>query len=148
MTVVEFHRIAARSASPEQAMAHVSRVLAQFPQMEIDAIHWRVGRPGEGRESKPPAAGAAPAKPAAGGDAAVLVEVSGRVNATQRTDYRGITAQVQRFAAALADEGYELARSPQLPFDVTSEGTLTGDIGGSDSGDAPRFTVFLARRLP
>ena len=147
VTVVEFHRIAARSASPEQAMAHVSRVLGQFPQMEIDAIHWRVGRPGEGREGKPPAQGAA-AKPAASGDAAVLVEVSGRVNATQRTDYRGITAQVQRFAAALADEGYELARSPQLPFDVTSEGTLTGDIGGSDSGDAPRFTVFLARRLP
>mgnify|MGYP003424227954 CR=1 FL=1 len=36
----------------------------------------------------------------------------------------------------------------QLPFDVTSEGTLTGDIGGSDAGEAPRFTIVLARRLP
>ena len=42
----------------------------------------------------------------------------------------------------------ELGRT-QLPFDITSEGTLTGDIGGStDSGEAPRFTVVLLRRLP
>ena len=147
VAVVEFRRIAERSALPEQALTHVSRVLAQFPQIELDGVNWRIGRPSELREGKPPAPAAAKA-PAVGGEAAVLVEVSGRVNATQRTDYRGITAQVQRFAAALADAGYELARSPQLPFDVTSEGTLTGDIVGSDSGDAPRFTVFLARRLP
>jgi hypothetical protein len=31
---------------------------------------------------------------------------------------------------------------------VTSEGTLTGDVGGSDSGEAPRFTITLSRRLP
>jgi hypothetical protein len=37
----------------------------------------------------------------------------------------------------------------QLPFDVTSEGTLTGDIGAnSDSSEAPRFTILLARKLP
>ena len=78
----------------------------------------------------------------------VVVEVSGRVQATQRNDYRGITAQVQRFANALVGEGYELVRT-QLPFDITSEGVLTGDIGGaSESGEAPRFTVVLGRRLP
>jgi len=32
---------------------------------------------------------------------------------------------------------------------VTPEGTLTGDIGsGAESGEAPRFTVVLLRRLP
>ena len=37
----------------------------------------------------------------------------------------------------------------QLPFDITSEGTLTGDIGGArESGEAPGFTVVLMRRLP
>jgi hypothetical protein len=77
----------------------------------------------------------------------VQFAISGRVNATQRNDYRGITAQVQSFATALASNGYELART-QLPFDVTSEGTLTGDVGGSDSGEAPRFTITLSRRLP
>jgi len=144
VAVLEFRRIAERSASPEGAFVHVSRVLEQFPQMEIDAVRWRVGRPAELRETQPAAAGV---KPEASADDAVLLEISGRVNATQRNDYRGITAQVQSFAGALAGSGYDLVRT-QLPFDVTSEGTLTGDIGGADSGEAPRFTIGVARRLP
>jgi hypothetical protein len=76
-----------------------------------------------------------------------VLEIHGRVNATQRNDYRGITAQVQSFAGALEGSGYVLVRT-QLPFDITSEGTLTGDIGGSDSGEAPRFTIVLAQRQP
>ena len=51
-------------------------------------------------------------------------------------------------AAALAGSGYQLLRT-QRPFDVTSEGTLSGDIGtGPDTGEAPRFTIVVARRLP
>jgi len=143
VAVVEFRRIAQRSAMPESAFMHVSRVLEKFPQFEIDSLVWSVGPPGEQRDA--PAAGA---KPDAGGDTAVRLEIAGRVNATQRNDYRGITAQVQQFAAALGMSGYELVRT-QLPFDITSEGTLTGDIGGTrDSGEAPRFTVVLLRRLP
>ena len=35
-----------------------------------------------------------------------------------------------------------------LPFDVTSEGTLSGDIGtATDTGEAPRFTIVLARSI-
>ena len=69
-------------------------------------------------------------------------------NATQRNDYRGITAQVQRFAGALGGTATSSC-APQLPFDITSEGTLTGDIGAAPkSSEAPRFTVVLARRLP
>jgi hypothetical protein len=75
------------------------------------------------------------------------LEISGRVNATERNDYRAITAQVRRFAAALGSSGYELART-DLPFDVAPEGTLTGDIGSTESGEAPRFTIVLLRRLP
>jgi hypothetical protein len=146
VAVVEFRRIAERSASPEAAFVHLSRVLEQFPQLEVDAVIVRVGRAGDARDARPGAAGST-AKPQAPGEAAAFVEVSGRVNATQRTDYRAITAQVQRFAAALAASGYEPVRT-QLPFDVTSEGTLTGDIGGSETGEAPRFTVVLSRRLP
>jgi hypothetical protein len=142
VAVLEFRRIADASAQPESALVHVSRVLEQFPQMELDGVTWRLGRPGEGPEIERPAA-AAPAR----AENALIVEVAGRVNATQRNDYRGITAQVQAFANALATAGYQLART-QLPFDVTSEGTLTGDIGGRDSGEAPRFTITLGRGLP
>jgi hypothetical protein len=135
ITVNEFTRIAQQSALPEPAFLHVSRVLESYPQFEIDALNWSVART-PAREAK-----AAPI-------AAETIELSGRVNATQRSDYRGITAQVQRFAGSLGAAGYELVRT-QLPFDITSEGTLTGDIGrGAESGEAPRFTIVLSRRLP
>jgi hypothetical protein len=136
VAVLEFRRIADASAQPESAFVHLSRVLEQFPQMELDAIKWGVGRAGAEREGAERAAAQG-----------VQVEISGRVNATQRNDYRGITAQVQAFAGALASSRYQLVRT-QLPFDVTSEGTLTGDIGGRDSNEAPRFTIILARGLP
>ncbi|HYX64059.1 MAG TPA: hypothetical protein VE935_07565 [Burkholderiales bacterium] len=141
-TVVEFRRIAERSASPERAFIRISRVLEQFPQVELETLRWSVGRPAEAR-------GAAQGVPStnAADNTAVLIELSGRVNATQRNDYRGVTAQVQRLAAAFAAADYELVRT-QLPFDVTSQGTLSGDIGSGESTDAPRFTIVLARRLP
>lgn len=150
VTVVEFTQIAQRSASPDSSLVHVSRVLERFPQMELDGLVWSVGRASERRGAKPvatPSAGSAPAKADDADDTAVIVEISGRVNATQRNDYRAITGQVQHFAAALAESGYRLVRT-QLPFDVTSEGTLSGDIGtGPDTGEAPRFTITIARRL-
>ena len=150
--VVEFQRMAQHSSLPEQALIHVSDVLEKFPQFEIDGIAWSVGRP-DRRErpgAAPPGPSAPPAKPEAQTESAVRLEITGRVNATERNDYRGITAQVQRFAGALGVSGYELVRT-QLPFDITPEGTLTGDIGsgsGTDTGEAPRFTVVVSRRLP
>jgi len=153
IAVVEFRRLAEQSASPERAFVHVSRVLEEFPQFELDAFNWTVGRPSSnkrepGAAAAPPATGGAPAAGGQAGDLSVLLELSGRVNATQRNDYRGITAQVQRFAAALGGAaGYQLVRT-QLPFDITSQGTLTGDIGSADTGEAPRFTILLARKLP
>ena len=146
LTVVEFQRLAQLSASPEAAYLHVARVLETFPRFELDRVTWSVGRPEE--RVKPGAGPADTARPAAQTAAAVRLEITGRVNATQRDDYRGITAQVQRFAGALADSGYELVRT-QLPFDITSEGTLTGDMRGTaGSGEAARFTVVVLRRLP
>jgi len=144
-TVVEFRKIAERTASPEPSFIYLSRVLEQFPQMEIDSLVWSVGRPGDLQR------GATGAKPAAAqeatGEVSEIVEISGRVNATQRSDYRAITAQVQQFAEALrSGAAFQLLRT-QLPFDVSSEGTLTGDIGTSDAGEAPRFTIVLARTL-
>lgn len=149
VAVVEFQRIAERSASPEPSFVHLSRVLEQFPQLELERVDWSVGRHSELGEAgrAAPEAGRGPPKPSAQTDVAVILELAGRVNATERSDYRGITAQVQQFAAALGGSGYQLVRT-QLPFDVASQGTLTGDIGRGDAGEAPRFTIVVARRLP
>lgn len=156
--VVEFRAIAARTASPEGALQHVSKVLEQFPQVELEALTWSVDVPREGAATAKPAAeapapqqaaGATGAQPgAAASNLSQVLEISGRVEATQRSDYRAITQQVQRFAAALtANSAYRTVRT-QLPFDVTPDATLSGDIGETaDRGEAPRFTIVIARRI-
>ena len=76
-----------------------------------------------------------------------MLEVSGRVNAIKRSDYRAITEEVQRFERALGAEPGWRVLGRQLPFDVTSEGTLSGAIGTSESADAPKFTILVGRPL-
>jgi hypothetical protein len=119
-----------------------------YPQIELDAVNWRLER-ADGRPAAAPAPGAPAAGGAVPGGIAQVLELSGRVSVARRSDYRAITAEVQDFANAFrADPSYRVLRT-QLPFDVTSEGTLSGDIGtASDTGEAPRFTIVLARDLP
>jgi len=161
--VTEFRSVAARTSWPADDFVHVSRVLDGFPQLELEKLEWRVDResalgaakPAPGAPAgapPPPTPPGVPAAPGAGapeaaGDYVRVLEVAGRVNATQRSDYRGITGQVQEFAQALRkDPAYRVVRM-QLPFDVTSDSTLSGDIGEAESGEAPRFTVTIARRM-
>lgn len=146
--VTEFRNIAARTAAPEGALAHLSRVLEQFPQLELEALTWSVERSSAARAAAKPAAAAPSAAPADGPAMAQILEIVGRVQATQRSDYRSITEQVQRFAAALTAGGtYQIVRT-QLPFDVTPDATLSGDIGETAGReDAPRFTIAIARSL-
>jgi hypothetical protein len=143
-TVVEFTRIARRSAPPEHALVYLSQALDGFPQIELDALTWRVDDAGARAQGPRSAGGQAPARSAA----TEVLEISGRVGAMRRSDYRAITAEVQRFADALrTDPLFEVIRT-QLPFDVTSSGTLSGDIGqAAETGEAPRFTIVLARRV-
>ena len=147
--VVEFTRIAGQSASPEGALVYASQVLDKFPQVELQSIGWSVGKPPAQPEAPKPAPaaapGAAPAAAAPGADVYQMLEVSGLVNATRRSDYRGITGQVQAFAEALrVDPSWRILKT-QLPFDVTSEGTLSGDIGSTEGNEAPRFTIVIGR---
>ena len=141
-TVVEFTRIATQSASPEPALVYLSQVVEKYPQMDIESVAWRVSKPGADT-----AAPKADAAPAAGAEMLQILEVSGRVNATRRSDYRAITGQVQSFAEALrTDPTWRILRT-QLPFDVTSAGTLSGDIGTGEGTEAPRFTIAVGRPL-
>jgi hypothetical protein len=150
-TVVEFTNIARQTAPPERALVYLSKALEDFPLIEIDALQWHVERQGEGGARAPVAPVTAAANAAAaesGRTATEILEISGRVGTARRSDYRAITAEVQRFADALrADPAYVVLRT-QLPFDVTSEGTLSGDIStATDTGEAPRFTIVLARSI-
>ena len=147
-TVVEFTKVATGSASPEPALVYLSRVVDKFPQMEIESIGWRLSRAGERAESSGDSAAAKAAAAAIGpGEALQMLEVTGRVNAIKRSDYRAITEEVQRFERALGAEPGWRVLGRQLPFDVTSEGTLSGEIGTSESSEAPRFTILVGRAL-
>ncbi|HEX5093499.1 MAG TPA: hypothetical protein VFV84_12505 [Burkholderiales bacterium] len=145
-TVLEFTKIAQRSGAPEPTLRYLSQVLDQFPQIEIDSLVWQVDRASGGAGAKPPPASAA--TKSGPGSQVERLEVSGRVPGMARSDYRAITGEVQRFAEALGQSGVYQVERTQLPFDVTSEGTLSGDIGSTSGGEAPRFTIFLARNLP
>jgi hypothetical protein len=143
-TVVEFTKIATQSASPEPALVYLSQVMEKYPQMDIESVVWQVGKPGADATA---AKSAAPAGVPQAAQMLQMLEVSGRVNATRRSDYRAITGQVQRFAESLrTDPAWRILRT-QLPFDVTSEGTLSGDIGTGESSEAPRFSVIVGRQL-
>jgi hypothetical protein len=153
-TVVEFTRIATHSASPEPALVYLSQVVEKFPQIDIESVQWKIGKPDDRAEGASSAGKqAAPAggdgTPAPAGETLQLLEVSGRVNAIKRSEYRAITGQVQRFAEALrTDPAWRILRT-QLPFDVTSEGTLSGDIGSAEGGggDAPKFTITIGKAV-
>ena len=137
VAVLEFRRLAEASAQPDLGLIHVSRVLERFPQMELDAVQWSVGRPGERQvEARTPGAGARAATR--------QIALSGRVNATQR-DYRGITAQVPALASALASNGYQLLRTTPVRRNLRRHADRRH---GRDSSEAPRFTIILARSPP
>lgn len=161
VTVNEFRNLAVRTAFPEPALEYVSRALDQFPQIELESLDWQIGKAdallkGAAKPAAGSPAGAAPAAPPGTGqpgsaqpapEVSQIIVLAGRVNATQRSDYRGITAQVQRFADALrSDPAWQIIRT-RLPFDTTSDGTLSGDIGQSEGGETPRFEIALARRI-
>jgi len=133
-TVQELRRIAARTAPPEAALAHVARALAECPQVELDALAWSV---------KPLAA----PDPGGASPLAQTLEISAHIAGTLRADQRALNAQIQRFAAALqAERAWQVVRS-QLPFDATPQGTLVGGDTSMAGGDAARFVVVIARPL-
>lgn len=149
-TVTEFEKIAARSATMYPAMVYLSQAMDRFPQIELDALVWSVERTSGPSLSDldtvkartRTVSGAAPV-----GDYAEVLRIAGQVNATQGSDYRAITAEVQRFAQALrSNPSYQIVHT-QLPFDITSAGVLTGDIGQAERNAIPRFTIVLARKL-
>jgi hypothetical protein len=132
LAVQELRRLAARTAPPEAALAHVADALEQCPQVTLDALEWRVGpvaRPGG----------------AASEGHAQTVEIAGHVAAAPGAGARAVHAEIQRFAAALqAGSRWQVLRS-QLPLDVTPQGTIKGGGDSAAGGGTSRFVVVIAQ---
>jgi hypothetical protein len=131
-----------QNGSLDQMFSEVSTALAATPQIELEKLDWRVGVPAS-QASRAPSP--APASPQSGDYQ--IVEISGRVNVVQASDYRNITLLVNQFVEALRKRpGVEII-STQLPFDLNAEKSLSGDIGTARAEEVPRFTVTAAKRL-
>ena len=118
-SALEFRRLAARSASPEAAFAHVSRALDESPQIELDALAWSA-------------------------EPEQMLEVTGRIHAAARADPRAIANEVQRFSALIAADAKWRVVATRLPFDLSSEGVLAARAG-AEATDVPRFSLRVAR---
>jgi hypothetical protein len=140
--VANYQVLERQNGSLDQMFSEVSTALAATPQIELEKLDWRVGVPAS-QASRAPAP--APASPQSGDYQ--IVEISGRVNVVQASDYRNITLLVNQFVEALRKRpGVEII-STQLPFDLNAEKSLSGDIGTARAEEVPRFTVTAAKRL-
>ena len=153
-TIKQYQILQAQTASPAYLLPEISKVLAAYPQVEIERIEWQVGKQGEERVGGRGAASkaAAPA-PSAAGTPAVdlgyeLATVYARVVGARRADVRAITDMANQFIDAFKKIPKLEISGVQMPFDVSAEDTFKGDIGSERAiAEDARFNVTIGRRL-
>jgi len=154
-TIKQYRTLQAQTASPAYLFGEISKALAGFAQVEIERIEWRVGKRPQvsgakgaaSRRAAPAAAGAPAAAPAA--DLGYeLATVSARVVGARRADMRSITDTASQFIAALKTVPRLEIINADMPFDVTAEDALKGDIGSERAiAEDARFAVTIGRKL-
>jgi len=152
-TITQFKAIEGQTATPAFLFAEISNALADFPQVEITDIDWRVGKKDAGAKAAAPKAAAleaaAPNTPAAATDTNYeLAAVTAQVMGARRTDLRSITNMTNQFIDALRKRpGLEIMNI-HMPFDLGLETKLSGDIGSERAiAEDAQFTVTVGRKL-
>jgi hypothetical protein len=154
-TIRQYRTLEKQTATPAYLFAEISKTLAGFAQVEIERIEWRVGKPaqesagkGTAAKSAAPAAAGAPAGASAADPGYELAVVSARVVGARRADMRSITDMASQFIAALKKIPQLEILGADMPFDVTAEDTMRGDIGSERAiAEDARFSVTIGRRL-
>jgi len=153
ITIKQYQVLQAQTASPAYLLLEISKVLDAYPQVEIERIEWHVGKPGEEPVAAKAGSKAATPAPAAPGAPAVdlgseLATIHARVVGARRTDVRPITDMATQFIDAFRKVPKLAVSGVQMPFDITAEDTLTGDIGSERAvAEDARFGLTIARRL-
>ncbi|MBE0620221.1 MAG: hypothetical protein IH605_06485 [Burkholderiales bacterium] len=144
-TIRQYRLLQEQTATPADLFADISKALAAFPQVEIERIQWRVGKPAAqtGANSTPKEAVSAAADPGY-----ALAVVSARVVGARRVDLRSITDVASQFIATLKKEPQLEIMNVQMPFAITAEDTLAGDIGSERAiAEDASFGVTVGRKL-
>jgi hypothetical protein len=150
--IKQYQMLQAQTASPAYLLLETSKVLAAYPQVEIEGVEWHVGKRGTERTGGKAAAKAAAAAPAAAGAPAdygyELLTLSARVVGARRTDVRAITDMASQFIDAFKKIPLLEISGVNMPFEVTAEDTLRGDIGSERTiAEDARFSVTIGRKL-
>ncbi|MEO7404728.1 MAG: hypothetical protein ABIU95_13750 [Burkholderiales bacterium] len=155
LTLQQFGAVQKRATAPEALLREVAAVMAEWPNVELDAIAWEQGVAGQkargndgSKAAAPTAPGTTPPKDSSAGAYYEVARVTARITGVAVNDYRTVADNVNGFLEKLrARPGLEvLAR--KLPFDIGSETSLSGDIGAPSGPDsAPVFLFTVGRKL-
>lgn len=153
--VGNFDLLQRQTATPEPIFRDISQALAGSPQIEIEKIDWQLGQPPSprsGTDNKSPPVKAPSPTPKAdvrgvSDGRQQVVEISGKINVPQASDYRNISFIMSQFVDGLRRRPGIHVVSTRLPFDITAEKSLSGDIGAERTAEVPRFTIILTRSL-
>jgi len=148
-TIKLYRMLQDETATPAYMYEQISKALAGFPRVEIEDIDWRIGKPPAETLHKGavPRAAAAALGAAPNADYALAV-VSARVVGARRADLRSITDMAEQFIAALKKNPKLTVMGVHMPFAITAEDTLSGDIGSSRAiAEDASFKVTVGRRL-
>jgi len=145
----QYRVIAAQTRSPRELLLEISQVLSESPRIDLEQLRWEF----DAKVTEPPKEGAseAPRTARAGADGASAryeaVEIAARVRETSASDYRGIQLLVNQFVGELRKRPGVEVLGVKMPFEANSRTQLSGDIGTQRTGDVPRFTVTVGRRI-
>ena len=152
-TIKQYLLLQSLTAYPAYLLLEISKVLAAYPQVEIERIEWRVGKRGEEKAAVKSTAPKAGAPPAAAGMPALdpeyeLATISARVVGARRADVRSITDMASQFIEAFRKSPQLEISGVHMPFDTAAEDALKGDIGSDRAiAEDVRFAVTIGRRL-
>jgi hypothetical protein len=143
----QYGTLVKQTRSPARLMADLSRALGASPKIELESLNWENA---SGLKKVKPGTTAAPAVPGlnpAGDVRYEVVEMWAKVLSTRQNEYRQTMQVVNEFLDQLRKQpGIEVI-STELPFDIGSQKTLSGDVGVEQRSEEPRFKVVLARRI-
>lgn len=145
----QYRLVAAQTRSPRDLLIELSRVLSDSPRIDLEQLSWEFDAKLDDLARDAAGAGSAPARPASGGAAPryEAVEIAARVRETSASDYRGIQLLVNQFVERLRKRPGVEVLAVKMPFEANSRTQLSGDIGTARTGDVPRFTVVIGRRI-
>jgi hypothetical protein len=143
----QYGTVVKQTRMPTTLLADLSRAMSASPKIEIEQLQWENAPALKKFKSaaQPPAA--VPGLAPAADTRYEIVEVNARVLAARANDYRATMQIVNAFLDEVRKQpGIEVVAT-ELPFDIGSQKTLTGDVGIEQRSEEPRFKVVVARRI-